>query len=229
MAIVGLRVEVLKLGSGVGSQIQQANLLQSSNSALRTQISALSDNRRIETLAEGYGMHMPSPLDVHFVKARVGTHVQAAIRNIATPSGSTFLSGLASEQQTHHLSTQTIAVLNGSATSATSNSATSNVTSAQPQTGGTGASASLTGTTAAGQTSSNAGTTTGQVVTGGTSASSSSSTSSGATSGTSNVSATGAGTSSGLNTGVTNTVSASGSSQGAGTPATTTGGTGLSG
>ena len=44
------------------SEIQQATLLQGSNSTLRTQISALSDNGRIVKLAEAYGMHNPSPL-----------------------------------------------------------------------------------------------------------------------------------------------------------------------
>jgi hypothetical protein len=99
VAIVGLRVEVLKLGSGVGARIQQATLLQSSDSLLRSQVSALSDNHRIITLAEGYGMYMPAPLDVHLVSSAAGTHLGAAARNISAPSRTTFLSALASEQQ----------------------------------------------------------------------------------------------------------------------------------
>ena len=75
MTIVGLRVEVLKLGSSVGRQIQQATMLASSNSELRKQISALSDNRRITTLAERYGMHMPNPLDIHILQSADGAHV----------------------------------------------------------------------------------------------------------------------------------------------------------
>ena len=61
VAIVGLRVEVLKLGAGVGSEIQQATALQSSNAALRSQISALSDNQRITSLAGAYGMAHAQP------------------------------------------------------------------------------------------------------------------------------------------------------------------------
>ena len=136
VAIVGLRVEVLKLGSGVGTEIQQATALQSSNSALRAEISALSDNQRIATLAQGYGMHMPNPLDVHFVQASVGRHVQAAIHNISAPSGATFLTGLAAEQQASQQSNQAVAVMNG----ATPTTATGTGPSATPAAGATGAS-----------------------------------------------------------------------------------------
>ena len=116
IAIVGLRVEVLKLGSGVGTEIQQATTLQSANAALRARISALSDNQRIATLAGDYGMRMPNPLDVHFVQATVGSHVAAAIHNISVPSNSAFLTGLATEQQANQQSNQAVAAMNGAAT-----------------------------------------------------------------------------------------------------------------
>src|SRR5579863_2033325 len=74
VAIVGLRVEVLKLGASVGSEVQQATALQSANATLRSQISALSDDKRIAALAASYGMHMPNPLDTHFVQASAGYH-----------------------------------------------------------------------------------------------------------------------------------------------------------
>jgi cell division protein FtsL len=98
VAIVGLRVEVLKLTSGVGTQIQQASELQSSNAALRSSVSELSGNQRIEQLAESMGMVMPGPMDVHFVPVSAGTHLTAAIRAIHTPESDTFLSGLAAER-----------------------------------------------------------------------------------------------------------------------------------
>lgn len=122
VAIVGLRVEVLKLGSGVGAQVQQATLLESDNSVLRSQISALSDNHRIITLAAGYGMYMPAPLDVHLVSSAAGTHVGAAARNISAPSRATFLSGLASEQQDSGQGAQTASSTTTSTSGATTDS-----------------------------------------------------------------------------------------------------------
>ena len=124
VAIVGLRVEVLKLGSGVGAQVQQATLLESSNAVLRSQISALSDSSRIIKLAESYGMHMPDPLDVHLVSAAAGTHVGAAERNIAPPSRTTFLSGLVAEQQTDSQASANAAAQSAAAGGATSTSST---------------------------------------------------------------------------------------------------------
>jgi hypothetical protein len=104
--IVGLRVEVLKLSASVGSGVQQVASLQSSNAILAARISALSDNGRIERLAASYGMHLPNPLDVHFLEAATGAHLSAAIRNISKPSATAFLAGLAAEQQHDALLTQ---------------------------------------------------------------------------------------------------------------------------
>ncbi len=88
VAIVGLRVEVLKLGSGVGRELQQATALESSNQVLRSQVSALSDNQRIVRLGTQMGMVMAGPTAIHFVRAAVGRHVSAAIANIHAPSSS---------------------------------------------------------------------------------------------------------------------------------------------
>jgi cell division protein FtsL len=165
VAIVGLRVEVLKLGSGVGSEIQQAATLQSSNSALRAQISALGDNQRIERLAAAYGMHLPDPLDVHFVQASVGRHVQAAIHNISAPSDSTFLTGLAAEQQSSQQSSRAVAAMNGAASTNTSGTTAATSTAGNASTSGVGTVASTGGgsvtsgattVSAAGQTASGA-------------------------------------------------------------------------
>jgi hypothetical protein len=99
VAIVGLRVEVLKLGSSVGRQLQQATTLQSSNAVLRSQVSKLSGNQRIEQLAQTYGMVMPGPMDIHFVKASSASHLGATIKGIQEPDRSDFLSSVASERQ----------------------------------------------------------------------------------------------------------------------------------
>jgi cell division protein FtsL len=235
VAIVGLRVAVLKLGANVGSEIQQATLLESSNTTLRTQISALSDNQRIEKLAEQYGMHMPNPLDVHFVAAAAGTHVQAAIHGISSPDGSTYLTNLAAEQHHDEAVTQGTASLSGvgAATGVTTGTAGGTVGT----TAGTAGTAGTTGgTPSAGTgatTSSTTGPTTGTV--GGQTSANTSST--GTAAGTVQTSST-TGTDSGatqstgtsdLNTGVTNTDPSSNASQTSGAPTSANGATGLAG
>ncbi len=99
VAIVGLRVEVLKLGSSVGRELQQATTLESSNAVLRSQVSELSGNQRIEQLASGMGMVMPGPMDIHFVKASSISNVGATASGIHAPARSDFLSSVASERQ----------------------------------------------------------------------------------------------------------------------------------
>jgi hypothetical protein len=180
VAIVGLRVEVLKLGAGVGNEVQQATALQSSNAALRSQISALSDDQRIARLAASYGMRMAGPLDTHFVQPSAGHHVAAAIRNISAPAPQTFLTGLATEQRSDLATTQAGSALSavGAApsTSANPSSAVSSTTvtsTSTPLTSGatspspTG-SASTGGLTTSGATSSATGTPAGTSGTGGT-------------------------------------------------------------
>jgi stage V sporulation protein SpoVS len=98
VGIVGMRVEVLKLGSSVGTDMQQASVLQSANAVKLEQVSALSDNQRIEQLAEKRGMVMPLPLDLHFVQASGATSVNRAIADIREPSPTTFLAGLKNER-----------------------------------------------------------------------------------------------------------------------------------
>ena len=222
VAIVGLRVEVLKLGSGVGAQIQQATLLESSDSVLRSQISALSDNHRIITLAQDYGMHMPDPLDVHLVASAAGTHLGAAARNISAPSRTTFLSGLVSEQQAGSQGTEAVS------STTTSDVADATVDSTS---GGTvsATDTSIASTTSADTTSADttAGTTSGLD----TSASTTDATSPSTTDALS--SSTTAGGSSDVNTGLPDTTATSGTSQptdsAGSTTGSTTGGTGLAG
>ncbi|MGC9219754.1 MAG: hypothetical protein ACP5H2_00195 [Solirubrobacteraceae bacterium] len=104
VAVVGMRVEILKLSSRTGLQVQQAAALESSNAILRSTVTQLSGNQRIELLAQRLGMVMPGPMDVHFVSATSGNHVLAAIKNIRSPAPSTFLRGLASERAADGLS-----------------------------------------------------------------------------------------------------------------------------
>jgi hypothetical protein len=226
VAIVGLRVEVLKLGSGVGAQVQQATLLESDNSVLRSQISALSDNHRIITLAEGYGMYMPAPLDVHLVSAAAGTHVGPAARNISAPSRTTFLGGLATEQQDSGQGAQTVS----STTTSTSGGATTDST---VNTASGGSVSGITDTAVAPTTSDTSNATTSDATTSSpdTSASTTDATNSAATDATS--SSTTAGGSGSVSTGLPDTTappSTSATTDSADSATgSTTGGTGLAG
>jgi hypothetical protein len=141
--IVGLRVEVLKLGSSVGRQLQQATTLESGNAALRAQVSALSGNQRIEQLASTMGMTMPGPMDTHFVNASSGAKVNAAIRGIHVPSAQTFLSGIASERQTDAKNTlgaaniSAVGALGGTVPTSTAGTSTAGTSTAGTSTLGT--------------------------------------------------------------------------------------------
>ncbi len=99
VGIVAMRVEVLKLGSSVGSEIQQVSELQSANAVMLKQVSALSDNTRIEQDASKLGMVMPGPLDHHFVSASSGNNVSRAIADITEPSPAAFLANLENERK----------------------------------------------------------------------------------------------------------------------------------
>jgi hypothetical protein len=92
-----MHVEVLKMGSSVGAEMQQASQLQSADGVLRAQVSQLSAPERIEQLAEGMGMFMPGPMDVHMLPATAG-NVGKAISDIREPEPDSFLSGLESER-----------------------------------------------------------------------------------------------------------------------------------
>ena len=181
VVIVGMRVEVLKLGSSVGRQLEQATALESGNAALRAQVSELSGNQRIEQLAAAMGMTMPGPMDIHFVKASSAGSANAAIRGIHAPASQTFLSGIASERQTNAASTvgaantSAIGALStGTVATPTTGTTTAGTTTASTTTAGT----TTTGTSTAGTTS--AGTTTAGTTTAGTpSATSAGSTSTG--------------------------------------------------
>jgi cell division protein FtsL len=135
VGIVGMRVEVLKLGSSVGVEMQQASQLQSANAVMLNQVSALADNTRIEQLADKQGMVMPLPLDLHFVRASGTPSVNRAIADVTEPAPATFLSSLLSEREQDGESIKAAAkrsavgVLGGGSITAGTTSATSATTS----------------------------------------------------------------------------------------------------
>src|SRR5205085_833946 len=68
--IVAMQVEVLKLGASIGRSIERSTALQSRNELLRESVASLADEQRIERLASGLGMVMPTPGAVGFLAAR---------------------------------------------------------------------------------------------------------------------------------------------------------------
>jgi hypothetical protein len=160
VGIVGMRVEVLKLGSSVGTEMQQASILQSANAVLQSQVSALSDSRRIVQQAERRGMTMPLPLDLHFVQASGPASVSRAIADVRGPAPAAFLARLQDERTQDGASvvnaetTSAIGVLGGgvisSGASDSSAASTSSGTGATTTTLTVAPAAAATDTTAAG-------------------------------------------------------------------------------
>lgn len=87
--IVAMQVEVLKLGAGIGRAVQQTTALSSVNQQLRATVANLSDDQRIESMAQQLGMIMPGPTDVGFVST--GASVQQALGAVHAPSLNDFL------------------------------------------------------------------------------------------------------------------------------------------
>jgi hypothetical protein len=93
--IVAMQVEVLKLGASMGRSIERTSALQSRNELLRESVAALADQQRIERLASGMGMVMPSPGAVGFLRAR-RVNIGKAAFAIKSPDAVAFASLLTS-------------------------------------------------------------------------------------------------------------------------------------
>jgi hypothetical protein len=91
--IVAMQVEVLKLGASMGRAIEQGTALQSRNDLLRASVATLADDQRIERMAGGMGMVMPTPAEVGFLNIEP-SNAQRAASNIHQPDASVFLSSL---------------------------------------------------------------------------------------------------------------------------------------
>ncbi len=92
VGIVAMQVEVLKLGAGVGRNLDLATTLQTHNETLRTSVAELADDGRIEALAARQGMVMPAPSSIAFVDPASDATMQRAVSAIHAPAPSTFLS-----------------------------------------------------------------------------------------------------------------------------------------
>ncbi len=93
--IVAMQVEVLKLGATMGRAIERGTALQSRNEILRDSVASLEDEQRIVRLAAGFGMVMPSPGDVGFLRARAA-NVSRAAADIKPPDAAAFSALLSS-------------------------------------------------------------------------------------------------------------------------------------
>lgn len=133
VGLVAMQVEILKLGNRLGRSIERSSVLQSQNDSLQAGLATLADDQRIERLATGMGMALPSPGLLSFIGAHPQTQLARALANIHAPDPSGFDAQLAAQ----------------AATAALIAPVTSSVASGTSQTGTTGAAGAASGSTTA--------------------------------------------------------------------------------
>lgn len=151
VGIVGMQVEMLKLGAAIGRATEQSASLASRNQTLEASVARLGDDRRIERLAAAQGMVMPQPAGVGFLTPGPNT-LRRALANIHPPSSSTFADA------SHGNGAITTSPSAAGSGSATAGAPTAGVTTGAPSAGATTA-ATTSGSTAA-TTTASTGTTT---------------------------------------------------------------------
>jgi hypothetical protein len=167
--IVAMQVEVLKLGATMGRAIDRGTALQSRNEILRDSVASLEDEQRIVRLAAGYGMVMPSPGDVGFLRARTA-NVNRAAADIKAPDAAAFSALLSSNGAIAQTPT---APAPSAATPATATPSTAAPSTAAPSTAAPSTAAPSSGTPSTGTPSTGApssGTTSGTPLSAGTTA-----------------------------------------------------------
>ncbi|MBV8430584.1 MAG: hypothetical protein JO244_05445 [Solirubrobacterales bacterium] len=95
--IVAMQVEILKLGASMGRAIEQTSTLQSKNESLQASVAGLADDQRIERLAVGMGMAMPTPESLVFLRAHPRGDIGRALANIHIPDPVGFTSALVAQ------------------------------------------------------------------------------------------------------------------------------------
>jgi len=95
--IVAMQVEVLKLGTSMGSSIERSSALQSQNELLQASVATLADDQRIERLAATMGMVMPGPTAVAFLSAPSEGSVGQALANIHAPDPTGFAAAVSAQ------------------------------------------------------------------------------------------------------------------------------------
>ncbi|MGI8414226.1 MAG: hypothetical protein ACR2LV_10930 [Solirubrobacteraceae bacterium] len=138
--IVAMQVEVLGLSASMGRALERGTTLESRNQLLRASVASLTGEQRIERLAAGLGMVMPTPDAIGFLAASHGGDAQSAATNIHPPDSTAFLAALAASTSatTATTATSTSATTATTATSTPATTAPSAPSSASgtPPTGG---------------------------------------------------------------------------------------------
>jgi cell division protein FtsL len=70
MGIVAMQVTLLEMNSGIGRSIERAGTLERQNAELRAEVSKLSMEERIASVAGAHGLVMPNAGDVRYVTVR---------------------------------------------------------------------------------------------------------------------------------------------------------------
>jgi hypothetical protein len=165
--LVAMQVEILKLGNSLGRSIERTSVLQSRNDSLQAGIAVLADDQRIERLAAGMGMVLPSPSLLTFVAVHPQHQLGRALANIHVADPTAFDAQLAAQAAAAELvapalsnvapdgsqtGTSQSSGLPGSTTTPTAAGATSSGGIGATGTGATGIGAPGTGATGTGAT-----------------------------------------------------------------------------
>jgi cell division protein FtsL len=93
--IVAMQVEILKLGTSMGRAMERSSALQTRNESLQASVASLADDQRIERMAAGMGMIIPTPDSLVFLSGNPNGEVGRAIANIHAPDPVSFTNELA--------------------------------------------------------------------------------------------------------------------------------------
>jgi hypothetical protein len=98
VGIVGMRVEVLKLGTKTGTAVQTASALQAQYALDQAKVARLDNPVRLTRLAGRLGMVEPGVTDTKFLSGGSGNDLTKAIQGISAPNASRFESNLAAAE-----------------------------------------------------------------------------------------------------------------------------------
>ena len=70
IGIVFMQVSMLKLNAGIGNDVEKSSTLERTNGELRADLAKLEAGERIQQAASKFGMVMPAPDQVKYLKAK---------------------------------------------------------------------------------------------------------------------------------------------------------------
>jgi hypothetical protein len=70
IGIVFMQVSMLKLNAGIGNNVEKSSTLERTNGELRADLAKLEAGERIQQAASKFGMVMPAPDQVKYLKAK---------------------------------------------------------------------------------------------------------------------------------------------------------------